>query len=110
MKNKFFYRNIKIILPLILATVMVSSCAISKKCSNPPVSYKIKINQLVFPIAFNQKYYCYDIYIEDSVCSIYQINRAYKKPSRLIYDTLYVESFRLSQDEIEEIDSIVDDL
>lgn len=106
----FFYRRINIILPLILVTMMVSSCTMSRKCSNPPVSYKIMINQFVFPVDLNQKHYCYDIYIEDSVCSIYQINKVYKKPSRLIYDTLYVESFRLSRGDIEEIDSIVDDL
>jgi len=106
----FFYKNINILLPLILIAVMVSSCAMSKKCSNPPVSYKIKINQFVFPVDYNQKYYCYDIYIEDSVCSIYQINKVYKKLSQPIYDTLYVESFRLSGDDIDEIDLIVNDL
>jgi hypothetical protein len=34
----------------------------------------------------------------------------YKKPSQLIYDTIYVEAFRLSEDDIEKVDSIVDDL
>lgn len=110
MQNMFFYKNINIILPLILVTMMISSCAMSRKCSNPPVSYKIKINQFVFPVDYNQKHYCYDIYIEDSVCSIYQINKVYKKSSQLIFDTLCVGTFRLSGDDIEEIDSIVDDL
>ena len=106
----FFYKNFNNTLLLILVTLMVSSCAMSRKCSNPPDSYKIMINQFVFPVDYNQKNYCYDIYIEDSVCSIYQINKMYKKPSQLIYDTIYVEAFRLSGDDIEKVDSIVDDL
>ena len=110
MQNMFFYKKRNIIPKLILVTIMVSSCAMSRMCPDPPVSYKIKINQFVFPVDYNQKHYCYDIYIEDSVCSIYQINKVYKKPSQQIYDTLYVESFHLLGDEIEEIDSIVDDL
>ena len=105
-----YHKNISTMLPLVLAILMLSSCAMSRKCSNLPVSYKIKINQFVFPVDYNQKHHCYDIYIEDSVCSIYQINQEYKKPSRLIYDTLHVESFRLSEDDIEEIDSIFDNL
>lgn len=102
--------KISTMLPLVLAILMLSSCAMSRKCSNPPVSYKIKMNQFVFPVDYNQKHYCYDIYITDSFCSIYQINKVYKKPSQLIYDTLHVESFRLSEDDIEEIDSIFDNL
>lgn len=102
--RKFF------LLQLALISMMISSCAMSRRYSNPPVSYKIMINQFVSPVDYNQKYYCYDIYIEDSVCSIYQINRVYKKPSQLVYDTLYVGVFCLLEDDIEEINSIVDNL
>lgn len=110
MQNMFFHKNITIILILLLVTMIVSSCATSRKSYNLPVLYKIKINQFVFPVDINQKHYCYDIYIEDSVCSIFQINKLYKKSSHLLFDTLYVGSFRLSGDDIKEVDSIVDDL
>lgn len=91
---------------LILITIFTFSCATFKKHIDPPSSYNVKINQFVFFRGVNPKY---DIYIEDSLCSIHLINKIHRK-KQIIYDTVFIGCYPLEKNDATFLDSIVDHL